>query len=215
MQKKVCYTVEKQGIGGFFVAATNFSFRSAFNGFNRSDVVEYIERVSLENEKAQRQLRDENTRLQTELDETKAALSDTLARLMEAEAAAKEPSPAAAQAVSPEEEMPITEAMLDEASVGSPQASEIAELELAAYRRAEAAERAAHRRAAKIYDQVCVSFAETTQQLADSDNDLRNLGETLQQNLQALSQAIAALQCTFDALKERLGAIGASIPAQD
>ena len=41
------------------------NFRAAINGFNRSDVVNYIEECSINHERALRQLRDENARLRT------------------------------------------------------------------------------------------------------------------------------------------------------
>ena len=43
-------------------------FRSALNGFNRTDVVNYVEAVSLEHQKETRQLREETERLAAERD---------------------------------------------------------------------------------------------------------------------------------------------------
>ena len=39
------------------------NFRSALNGFNRTDVVQFIQRQTVEHEKAMRHLREENARL--------------------------------------------------------------------------------------------------------------------------------------------------------
>ena len=44
------------------------NFRAALNGFNRSDVVNYIEESSISHEKALRQLRDENAKLRADLE---------------------------------------------------------------------------------------------------------------------------------------------------
>ena len=52
------------------------NFRTALHGFNREDVVAYIDSVSLEQEKERRFLQDANVRLQKELDEAKAALEE-------------------------------------------------------------------------------------------------------------------------------------------
>lgn len=182
------------------MAVMNANFRSALNGFNRSDVVEYIERISLENEKAQRQLRDETARLQAELDETKSALTDALARLADAEASAS---------VAPEAEESQEAPCAAEAA---PVAAATAEQELAAYRRAEAAERAAYQRAARVYAQLRSSFAATAAKLADSDNDLRAIGETIEQNLRQLSGALAALQGVYDGSQQELDELVASLP---
>lgn len=52
------------------------NFRTALHGFNREDVVAYIESTALENEKERRYLQDANVRLQKELDEALAAAEE-------------------------------------------------------------------------------------------------------------------------------------------
>ncbi len=50
------------------------NFRTALHGFNREDVVEYIESLTLEHEKERRSLQDANLRLSAQLDEAAQAV---------------------------------------------------------------------------------------------------------------------------------------------
>lgn len=52
------------------------NFRNALHGFNREDVVAYIEAQTLEHEKERRALQDANLRLSAQLDEAAAALEE-------------------------------------------------------------------------------------------------------------------------------------------
>ena len=75
------------------VGAFTENFRSALNGYNRTDVVQFIQRQTIEHEKAMRLLREENARLkqaaaepgdkggdrQAEIDELLKAKSENLA----------------------------------------------------------------------------------------------------------------------------------------
>ena len=48
------------------------NFRAAINGFNRSDVVNYIEECSINHERTLRQLLEENARLRSDLEKVQA-----------------------------------------------------------------------------------------------------------------------------------------------
>ena len=103
-------------------------FRSAFNGFNREDVVHYIEYLNNQHKSQTEQL---NTQLQAAL--AKATPADLQAQLD------------AALAKCDELEQQLAQARLEaEKAVSS------AEAELEAYRRAERAERLAKERAQQI-----------------------------------------------------------------
>ena len=68
-------------------------FRSALGGFNRTDVVNYIESMSLEQQKQLRKLQEENERLKAEkntLAEMLAAANSDLRTLREQDAALSE-----------------------------------------------------------------------------------------------------------------------------
>ena len=68
-------------------------FRSALGGFNREDVVNYIESMSLEQQKQLRKLQEENEKLRSEknaLAELLAAANSDLSTLREQDAALSE-----------------------------------------------------------------------------------------------------------------------------
>ena len=184
--------------------AVNRSFRSAFNGFNRTDVVNYIEESSLEHEKALRQLREENEQLRADLEKLRAE-----------EAAAEEKLAAeeAEQAAEEQEAEEETEAEEEEVLPEEERPSE--ELELAAYRRAEAVERAARTRAAKLCDEVNGIVADTQRQLQSSDEDIRALSSDLNICIRRLSDAFAELRLTFDSTTDAFEALDPLEPEEE
>lgn len=154
-------------------------FRTAVSGFNRTDVVNYIESASMEHQKALRKLTDErdklaveNAQLQTQLTGLQARLiqvqadndalteqvntlaqegSDLADQLKAAEAARAE---AAAQPQPAPEAEPIEEEPAAETPEPPAQEPSLTEKELTAYRRAEQTERNAAVRARRIYTQL-------------------------------------------------------------
>ena len=185
--------------------AVNRSFRSAFNGFNRTDVVNYIEESSLEHEKALRQLREENEQLRADLEKLRAeeAAAEEKLAAEEAEKAAEEQEEEA-EAGAEKEEMPPEE---------ETRSSE--ELELAAYRRAEAVERAARTRAAKLCDEVNGIVADTERQLQSSDEDIRALSSDLNLCIRRLADAFAELRLAFDGTTDAFAALDKLEPEEE
>ena len=158
--------------------ALDRNFRAALNGFNRSDVVNYIEECSIQHERALRQLRDENARLRADLEALQAE--------KEAAAAAQpEPLPEPAGEAEPEPS-------------AAPAAPASSELELAAYRRAEAAERSARSRAASLCRQVNEIVEHAAQQFSASRSDVDALMSDLNICLRRLNDTFAELRITFD-----------------
>lgn len=150
------------------------NFRSALGGFNRSDVVTYIEFI---NNQHNAQIAQLNTQLQnaqealaqaknTGSGELQAQLDAALARCaaLEAELAAK----------------------------GAPTDSE-----LEAYRRAERAERMAQERAAQIYAQANSVLADATLKVQTAADGIKSAAEQVslqvQQAEQQLQEAVAAM----------------------
>ncbi len=152
------------------------NFRTALGGFNRQDVVSYIEYM---NNKHNAELAQLNTQLQT-AQETLAQAQDNselLARLEAAEAKC---------------------AALEEQLAAGGQlvvASEDSELET--YRRAERAERLARDRAAQIYAQANAALADATvtvEEISDGMNALtEQFNAKMQQGKQQLQEAVANL----------------------
>ena len=158
------------------------NFRAALGGFNRSDVVNYIEECSINHERALRQLREENARLREQLEQLQAAPPP------------EPPAPPAPPAPEPEPQP-------------APPVPTPSEDELAAYRRAEAAERNARRRAAALTAQVNeivsraagqfdASRADVDAQMSDLSICLRQLNDTvakLRMDLDDTARALASL----------------------
>ncbi len=158
------------------MAAQNF--RSAFNGFNRQDVVRYIEylnnhytaQIEQLNNQLQKASFPANTELQAKLD---AAL-EKCAKL---------------------------EAQLAGSPIGS------TEQELEAYRRAERAERVAQERAQQVCTQANAILADTTAKAEAATAQIAKLAEQANAQLQAYQDAIAGTQALFQEAVDGLYAI--------
>ena len=157
--------------------SNTYSFRTALQGFNRADVVHFIEQNTAAHEAELRQLQLENSRLAQQLNDANAYIG----QLQQAPAA-----PAAA----PEPVLPPLE----------PEAppSQYEELELAAYRRAEQVERKARERAAVFYQKIDDLVAKTNDQLTQDDKALGSLAGELGANIAALQQVMAKIRATLD-----------------
>ena len=146
-------------------------FRSAFNGFNREDVVHYIEYLNNQHKSQTEQL---NTQLQAAL--AKATPADLQAQLD------------AALAKCDELEQQLAQARLEaEKAVSS------AEAELEAYRRAERTERLAKERAQQIYTQANAALAEAALQADSAASHIGAITDQMVAQLQAYQQSVAGL----------------------
>lgn len=154
------------------------NFRSALGGFNREDVVRYIEYM---NNKHNSQIEQLNTQLQTAqeaLAQAKAAdNSELLAQLEAAQARCAE-----------------LEAQL---AAGGDAAPVVQGDELEAYRRAERAERLARDRAAQIYAQANAALADATLKVEAVSDGIGTLAEQFAVQLQdaklKLQEAVASM----------------------
>lgn len=151
------------------------SFRTALGGFNREDVVRYIEYL---NNKHASEIEQLNTQLQTALEQTKSGDdSALLARLEAAEARCAE-----------------LEAQLAQSGQAVPVKTGD---ELEAYRRAERAERLARDRAAQIYSQANAALADATVKVEAISDNMNTLTEQvsaqLQESKNLLQEAVSSL----------------------
>ena len=181
-------------------------FRTAVSGFNRTDVVNYIESASMEHQKALRKLTDErdklaaeNAQLQTQLTGLQARLiqvqadndalteqvstlaqegSDLAEQLKAAEAARAE---AAAQPQPAPEAGPIEEEPAAETPEAPAQEPSFTEKELTAYRRAEQTERNAAVRARRIYTQLSNLCEDARSRYLDSGEEIAALAAALRE----------------------------------
>ena len=165
------------------MAATQ-RFRSAFNGFNREDVVNYIEYL---NNHHAAQLQQLNNQLQ----EAKGAVSaDTVADLQaQLDAALRRCTELEAQ-LSNNQEDTVTK-------------------ELEAYRRAEEAERKANARAQEIYAQANAVLLDATSMAEAAAEEFNQVADRTAQQLKEYQSSISATVDSFKAAAASLNAVKA------
>ena len=152
------------------------NFRSAFNGFNREDVVHYIEYINARHNAEVKQLKSELDLLQSQQKEIPdvSALEEELTALRRerAELLKKieqlESQPAAPAAVS----------------------TSAAELELETYRRAERMERVARERAEQVYFQANAALADATVKVDAAAMQINQMSEAVLNQLNGLQLAV-------------------------
>ena len=157
----------------------NKHFRPALNGFNRQDVVQYIESLNNQHNAKVEQLNNQlrNAKAAPGDSELQAKLDVALARCAQ------------------------LEEQLAKAGVGSP------EQELEAYRRAERAERAAQERAQQICTQANAILADTTAKAQIATARIAELSNQAAAQLQAYQDALSGTQSVFQEAVDALCAI--------
>jgi len=163
------------------------NFRSALSGFNRSDVVNFIEESSIAHEKAIRQLKDENEKLRARVE----ALEREHETLAVEAAAAPQPEPQPEPQLTPAPE-PTAPAGTEETAPAP------SESELAAYRRAEAVERAAQRRAAALCREVNGIVENASARFGEAGSGVDTLMQDLSITLRRLTDTFAEFKLAFD-----------------
>jgi len=156
------------------------NFRSAFNGFNREDVVHYIEYINARHTTELNQLKSELDLLQNqaqempdvsaleeELTALRAERDALLARVAELEEQATAPVPVAA-----------------------PVPTFSAEQELETYRRAERMERLARERAEQVYHQANAALADATVKVDAAALQISQMSDAVLTQLNGLQAAV-------------------------
>lgn len=189
------------------------NFRSALHGFNREDVVRFMEQNTQMHEQELRKKDGEIERLQEDLKQTQEALqvmTEENARLHELLANA---ATAPEEAPSPEiEDIFDFEAPTEENAPADPldcpitpsveqtppePREDVAQMELTAYRRAEMTERIARERANAVYDQIANVFEQSTVKLTDTHQDMDVMAATVQANLRQLESMLDNLRAVY------------------
>ena len=184
------------------------TFRSAFNGFHREDVVNHIAYMNTKHESQVKELRTENDALRTELDELRSRLDEDSAAQDRAADLQKDLQEQEAQLAAVREELELANQLLNE------QAEQLAALreeleeareaaakmpieksanhwdELRAYRRAETAERQAKERVNDLYDCANTALRGAGSTLADTNAAFEALAEKFRADLVELMNAI-------------------------
>ena len=156
-------------------------FRSAFNGFNREDVVNYIEYL---NNHYAAQLAQLNNQLQ-EMGETVSA--DTVAELQSRLHAAL------LRCAELEEKLHAQESKIS--------------AELEAYRRAEEVERMAHIRAQEIYGKARATLAEATAMAEAAAEEFNQVAERTEEQLKEYQTSIFATVSSFRSAASALNCV--------
>lgn len=156
------------------------NFRSALNGFNREDVVRYIEFINNKHNSQVNQLNTEIQTLQAQLDALQnagamqAELTKQLAQFQEQNAAL-------------EAQLAELQAQLEQAE-NRPQTDS----ELEAYRRAERAERIAKERVSQLYAQANGLLADATVRTDEAVSEISGLTDQVCEQLSHLQTALCA-----------------------
>ena len=185
------------------------TFRSAFNGFHREDVVNHIAYMTTKHETAVNQLRSENEALRTELAELRSRLDEDDTQrsrvpeleqsLSEKEAeltAAREELETANQLLNEQaEQLAALREELEEAKEAAAKPAAIEKSanhwdELRAYRRAETAERQAKERVNDLYDCANTALRGAGSTLADTNAAFEALAEKFRCDLVELMETI-------------------------
>ena len=180
-------------------------FRTSINGFNRTDVVNYVESMALTYQKELRQLRDENAKLSAENSSLSAekdaltvqneSLSVELASLREQQNNVSNTS------TEPESDAEVVAPTLEEDSACGEQQ------ELAAYRRAEQAERNAAARAKRLRQQLDALCDSARSRYQDTGEELSALAADLSENLSRLQDSVAEIQLIFEQTEDAFDAL--------
>ena len=168
------------------MAATQ-RFRSAFNGFNREDVVNYIEYLNNRHTAEMEQL---NNQLQESQDSQDSASPEVIASLQTQLNAAL-----------------LRCAELEEKLSNRPESTVTKELE--AYRRAEEAERRAYERARDIYSQAQNALDGATAMAESAAEEFNQVADRTTQQLKEYQSSIAATVDSFKAAAASLNSVKA------
>ena len=185
------------------------TFRSAFNGFHREDVVNHIAFMTNKHETQVKELRSENDALRTELEELRSRLDEDteaqdraaeLAEILESRdaelAAVREELDTANQLLNEQaEQMAALREELEEAKEAAAKCAPIEKSanhwdELRAYRRAETAERQAKERVNDLYTCANTALRGAGATLGDTNAAFEALAEKFRSDLVELMNTI-------------------------
>ena len=154
--------------------ATTLNFRTSMRGFNREDVIQYIEYSNAKHANQLNQLMNENEELRRKAEQA-SANAELTARIAQLE-----------------EEKAQLQAQLEEAKATKEEANanSASALELETYRRAEQFERNAKARADQIYRQATGTIAQATTQVDNAAVIFQQLAGQVNEQMTQLQQAV-------------------------
>lgn len=166
-------------------------FRSALNGFNREDVVQFIQSLTARHDRELADLKEEKKRLQAALDKSGGEADALRQRIAELEGQLAEANTALEEATAPQPE---------------PEKPDWNAQELAAYRRAEEVERQSRERAKQLH-------RELTGLVADASVQMEEANDALEQAMAQITEDLTRLQTAMAAGKKVLNDTGCSLRA--
>lgn len=168
------------------------TFRSAFNGFNREDVVRYLEYINAQHTAEVNQLRSELEFLRSKdtKEPTPTAVCENTEVIEQQAARIRELFD-----LSKKQEQTIAE--LNARLEAAPQEKIGAGEELEAYRRAERAERVAQERADEVYRQVNSVLADATVKIDEASSLINSMADQVSGQLAAFQSAVATSKQTL------------------
>ncbi len=174
------------------------NFRSAFNGFNREDVVHYLEYINTKHNNQLNQLTAENQELRAaaqqpvqdlqELVDSLQAQCAELTAQLEAEKAANADLTGKLEAL----ETRCKELETSEVPAAMDAKSVLASEELETYRRAERIEREAKERADLVYYQANGVLSEATAKVEGISADITDMADQVMRQLTQLQMAVSS-----------------------
>lgn len=165
--------------------ATTQTFRSALNGFNREDVVRYLEYLNTKHQNQLNQLTGELESLRSRLEELQACPRQDPQLEEELEAVTRERDALRAQV----EELQAQSQTEETESSGL---TGIAVQELEAYRRAERIERTAREKAELVYHQASAILNEATAKVDSITDDITTKADEVMGQLTQLQLAVSS-----------------------
>lgn len=178
--------------------AASYNFRTAFNGFNREDVVHYIEYINSKNTALVNQLRADLAAAQQEVATIKAtpprdpAMVEKIAQLT-AKVAQLQEEILTVQIAKSDVETALADMtrQRDEALAAQNEAKQNTEAELEAYRRAERMERQAKERTDAMYAKANGIVSEATIKVDDAAKQMGSVANQVAAQLSVLQSAVS------------------------
>lgn len=188
------------------------NFRSAFNGFHKEDVVQYLEYINSKHNNEINQLSSEVAELRQQLEAKSQADPEQIAliealqqerdsyrdQLQTAEAARKELEEQLSQLKAQQETAPAQKA---------PESPTLASDELEAYRRAERAEREAKERAELVYYQANGVLSEATGKVDTIAGEITEMADHVMSQLTQLQMLVSSSKAALQDASSLLGTI--------
>lgn len=164
------------------IDTTAYRFRTAVGGFHKGDVADYISKTAAQHSAELKKYQEQIAALEEENQILRQQFLTT--PLPDPEPAAPETTPSEA----------------------------VSELELQAYRRAEAAERLANQRAKKLYQALEAICKDTEQEFSQTDAALEQAVQAVRDQAKAMENAYHTLSALLQKSKEQLCSMDAMMP---